>query len=368
MNAVFIIDHLRPDGTQTVLVQLVMGLGRRGHTQTVICLNDSWDREVVKQLNTAGAQVCIIGKIALASGYGIYSLWRRLRQGRFDVAITFLHVSDVLGRVLAKWARIPKIFSSLRARNVNYSRIQRFLVRSTITLADAIVINSSRGKEFAIREEGARSDRIHVIPNGVDVERFSHPISQELLRERLALPITGRLIGTVGRLTRQKGIDILLQALSLVRNLDVHLIIFGTGEDEVTLRELANKLGFESRVHFAGHRRDLPELLGALDLYVHPARFEGMPNAVLEAMAAACPIVATGVDGINELIEDGKYGWLVPSEDPETLALTLREALADSNEAVRRRVAAQRRVAGHFTTQKMVESWENVLLGKQFSS
>src|SRR5262249_46480739 len=139
-------------------------------------LNDSWDREVVEQLNIAGAEVLIIGKIALASGYGIYLLWSRLQRQRFDVAITFLHVSDVLGRVLAKCAGIPNVISSLRARNVNYSRIQRFLVRRTMRLADAIVINSSRGKEFAICEEGAQSDRIHVIPNGVDAESFCHPI------------------------------------------------------------------------------------------------------------------------------------------------------------------------------------------------
>jgi glycosyltransferase involved in cell wall biosynthesis len=227
------------------------------------------------------------------------------------------------------------------------------------------VINSSRGREFAIREEGAQSDRIHVIPNGVDIETFCHPISQKLLRERLALPISGRLIGTVGRLTRQKGIDILLQALSLIRDLDLHLIIFGTGEEEAILRELAHKLGLESRVHFAGYRRDLPDLLGALDLYAHPARFEGMPNAVLEAMAAACPVVATGVDGICELIENGTNGWLVAPGDPEILALAIRESLANPDEARRRSVSAQSRVKERFTTEKMVQSWENVLLGKQ---
>jgi glycosyltransferase involved in cell wall biosynthesis len=86
---------------------------------------------------------------------------------------------------------------------------------------------------------------------------------------------------------------------------------------------------------------------------------------VLEAMAAACPVVATGVDGICELIENETNGWLVTPGDPEILALALREALADPNEARRRGVSAQLRVAERFTTEKMVESWENVLLGKQ---
>jgi len=365
MKAVFIIDHLRPDGTQAVLVQLVTGLACRGHTQAVICLNDSWDSEVVNQISEARAEVRIIGKVALTSGYGICSLLRYLQRERFDVAITFLHVSDVLGRVLANWARIPRIVSSLRARNVNYSRIQRFLVRMTINVTDTIVINTRLAREFAISEEGARPDRVRVIPNGVNVESFSEPIAQELLREKLSLPKTGWLLGTVGRLTKQKGIDILLRALVLVRNSDFNLLIFGIGEDETGLRTLAIKLGLESRVRFAGYRQDLSTLLGALDLYVHPARFEGMPNAVLEAMAAACPIVATAVDGICELIEDGMHGWLVPPENCNALAAAIDTALSDSDEARHRGKAAQQRVAEHFNVDKMVSDWESVLMGKQ---
>ena len=101
---------------------------------------------------------------------------------------------------------------------------------------------------------------------------------------------------------------------------DFNLVVFGAGEEEASLRTLALKLGLESRVRFAGYRRDLPSLLGALDLYVDPARFEGMPNALLEAMAAACPIVATAVDGNRELIEDGKHGWLGTAGGPSVLS------------------------------------------------
>ncbi len=322
----------------------------------------------MRRLDAAGAEVHIIGKVALASGYGICSLFRRLRRGRFDVAITFLFVADVLGRIAAKRSGIPRIISSLRARNVNYSRIQRLLTRMTMNLADAIVINTSQGREFSIQEEGARSDRLHVILNGVNVENFRYPIPQEMLREKLALPKTGRLVGTVGRLTKQKGLDVLLQAFSLVSDLNLHLVIFGTGEDEVALRDLANRLRVTSQIHFAGFRRDIPELLGALDLYVHPARFEGMPNAVLEAMAAACPIVATEVDGTRELIEPEEHGWLVPPENPVALASAIREALADPDESRRRAMSAQRRVAEHFTTEKMIQSWEDILSGKRVSS
>jgi hypothetical protein len=116
MNIAYFIDHLRWDGTQTVLSQLVNGLAVQGHRQTVFCLNDSWDEELVKRLRSVGADVRIVGKMALASGYGILALLRYSQKTKFDVAITFLFVSDVLGRTIAKWARIPRIISSLRAR------------------------------------------------------------------------------------------------------------------------------------------------------------------------------------------------------------------------------------------------------------
>ena len=367
MKLVFIIDHLRPDGTQTVLVQLVEGLSAKGYCQTVICLNDSASHDVTQALKSSGATVKVIGKRLLATGYGIVSLIRYLRSQKFDVAITFLYVSDVLGRTIAKWAKIPRVVSSLRARNANYSYLQRSLVRSTMKVADAIIVNSEHVREFAIKEEGANPDRIYVIPNGVNVDKFANPVNQALLREKLGLPEAGCLLGTVGRLTKQKGIDVLLNALSLMSNQEIRFVSFGCGEDETKLRQLAIQLGLESCVHFAGYRRDLSSLIGALDVYVHPSRFEGMPNAVLEAMAAACPIVATDIDGTRELIQDGKHGWLVPPDDSTALACALKEAFIDPDEARRRGAAAQQRVAEHFTVEKMVSSWEQFLSGKRLT-
>lgn len=365
MKLVFIIDHLRQDGTQTALVQLVEGLAAKGYSQTVICLNDSASDNVVVALRLAGTNVKVIGRRSLVSGYGIVSLMRYLRCQKFDVAITLLYVSDVLGRALAKWAEIPRVVSSLRARNVNYSYVQRLLIRATMSVADAVVVNSGFLRDFAVKEEGASPERIYIIPNGVNVDRFTNPLNQASLREDLGIPETGRLLGTVGRLTKQKGIDVLLKALSLAKNKDTHLVIIGCGEDETKLRELAIHMGLASRVFFAGYRRDLPRLIGALDLYVHPARFEGMPNAVLEAMAAACPIVATAVDGIRDLIEDGHHGWLTPPDDARGLATAIDTALSDPHEARRRGTAARQRVSEHFSVDKMVINWEKVLSGEQ---
>src|SRR5438093_5430486 len=149
MRIVYFIDHLRRDGTQIVLEQLVDGLAARGHEQAVVCLNDSWDTSLVARLRKLGAEVRVIGKLALVNGVGLLGLWSWLRRRRFDAAVTLLFASDVLGRPLARGARIPRIVSSLRARNVNYSWWQRRLARYTMRWADAVIINSASVREFA---------------------------------------------------------------------------------------------------------------------------------------------------------------------------------------------------------------------------
>lgn len=363
MRIVYFIDHLRPDGTQKVLGQLIEGLAARDHDQAVVCLNDSWDRALVNRLREAQAEVHIVGKVALASGYGLISSWQWLRRRRFDVAVTFLFTSDVVGRVLARVAGVPRIVSSLRARNVHYTEWQRWLVRRTMRWADAVVINSSGIRDFAIIEEGGPESKVRVIHNGVKIEGYLESLDRAALCSEFDLSPERCLIGAVGRLTHQKGFDLLLRALSLIKSEDIMLLLIGSGEYEANLRSQADKLGLRHQVHFAGYRRDLPRLLGGLDLYVHPARFEGMPNALLEAMAAGCPIVASSVDGICELIEDGIHGWLVPAEDADALARAMQNALSDRTEGKRRAAAAQHRVATQFRVETMVAAWEAVLGG-----
>jgi glycosyltransferase involved in cell wall biosynthesis len=361
MKIVYFIDHLRPDGTQTVLRQLVQGLAKRGHQQAVICLNDSWDVRLSDELRSYGAEVQIIGKPALLSGVGAIRILRWLRQERFDVAVTLLFFADVIGRSLARLARVPRVISSVQNANDHYPWWQRLVARRIATWADVIISCSASVREISIRVEGLPPNRVVVIPNGLDWTAYTKPLACEALAALFGIPLGAVMLGNVGRLTYQKGQDVLLQALAATGRPNLHLIIAGMGECETALREQAQRLGITGRVHFVGHRRDLPQLLGALDLYVHASRFEGMPIAVLEAMAAGCPIVATAVNGICEIIEDGLQGWLVPTEDPAALATTIRRALDDPAEGRRRGDRARERVREQFSEEAMVRAWEHVL-------
>ncbi len=362
MKLVYCIDHLRRDGTQRVLEQLVRGLSRNGHRQAVLCLNDANDRDVVEALNVSGAHVRVIGRRALAVGSGILAAFRWLRRERFDAMITLLFASDVLGRTLAHLAGVPRIITSIRARNIHYRPWQRRLVRMTMRWADAVVLNTVTTRQFAITEEGARPDRILVIPNGIDVDdsnRFRDPAG---VRCELGVAPGTPLIGSVGRLTRQKGYDVLLRAMASAGPESSHLLLIGEGEDKAALQHAAAAAGLAERVHLLGRRTDVPRLLSALDCYVQPSRFEGMPNALLEALAVGTPVVATAVDGNQELVVDGLHGWLVPPEDAKSLATAIRSALEAPAEARRRALAGRERVAREFSLERMISAWEGVLV------
>jgi len=362
VKVIYFIDSLhRGGGTQKFLVDLASGLATRGFNQTVISLNDNPDPLFINQLEQYDIHVRVIGKLPILTGLGILNniLW--LKKEKFDTAVTLLFVSDIIGRFMAHMAYVPNIISSLRARNINYNFIQRWLVRQTARWIDKVVLNSAKMREFAILEEGVPENKIHIIPNCVKVENYSISINRAEFRSEMGFFPQDFVIGSVGRLHKQKGQDILLKAIALLPQKDIHLLLIGEGEEIANLRHLSKKLGLEDRVHFSGYRCDVPRILKILDLYVQPSRYEGMPNSLMEAMSSACPIVASSVDGISELILDGVHGWLVTPEDIQSLAETIQRITQNPSEANRRAIAAQERVKKCFGVEVMVNAWEKVL-------
>jgi glycosyltransferase involved in cell wall biosynthesis len=361
MKILFIIDHLRPDGTQKVLTQLVEGLEPKGFDLSILCLKDSWDAEILKKLESSGAQVRILDTVELVTAIGLLRILRWMRVEKFDVVVTMLFYSDVIGRLLARMVGNARIISSIRARNIHYTSWQRWCSDTTLRRVDVVVVNSRQVHDFLITESGIPPDKIHVIHNGVNPTDKDHQSNRERILFELGLSPGIKLIGSVGRLTAQKGFDLLVDSLGFINRSDTHLLIVGEGPQRAKLQAQAEMLGLERNVHLLGFRKEISEIMSWFDLYVQPSRFEGMPNALLEAMAASRPIVATAVDGICELIIDGVHGWLVPPEDSVSLANAISVALSDPQEASKRAKSAQNRVIEEFSLDKMLNSWEKML-------
>ncbi|WP_242355947.1 glycosyltransferase family 4 protein [Anaeromyxobacter sp. SG64] len=232
----------------------------------------------------------------------------------------------------------------------------RLRLRATVARADAFVAIS--GPIHAeLRAAGVPPERILSIPNGVDLERFRPAAAEEraALRRALGLP-AGPLVVYAGRLSPEKGVDVLARAWPRVvaRLPEARLWMLGDGAERARLEELARREGVETSLALPGPVADVAPFLRAADAAVLPSRTEGMPVALLEAMACAVPVVATAVGGSAEVLRDGVTGRLVPPERPGALADALVEALRDPAAQERAR-AAREEVAARYGLDHVAE-------------
>jgi glycosyltransferase involved in cell wall biosynthesis len=215
-------------------------------------------------------------------------------------------------------------------------RAYKWLQRHALRQADAVVAVSRPIAEQIVRG-GVSRERVHLIRNAW--RRRSAPLARAEARTLLGLPQSGFVAGWIGRLSREKGPDVWLDAFSRLEDPESHTCFVGDGPDR---RALAQRLrgSLAGRVHFAGEQPDAARLLSAFDVVVLSSRTEGTPIVLLEAMDALVPVVATAVGGVPDVLSD-REGWLVPPDDPAALLAAL-EAVRTSPAAARMRAGAAR--------------------------
>ncbi|HEX2142116.1 MAG TPA: glycosyltransferase [Candidatus Limnocylindria bacterium] len=193
--------------------------------------------------------------------------------------------------------------------------------------------------------------RLATIPNGVDVDRYGYEVDRAAVRRSLGLPAESRLVIVVAKLFRQKGHDVLLAALrSRPLPDDIGVLFAGEGPERRALEASISAMGLDGRVLLLGERPDVADLLAASDLFVLPSLWEGLPMALLEAMASGLPVVATDVAGSRQVVVDGESGRLVPPADPEALRTAIDELLANPVLLSTMGRAARQRVVASFSS------------------
>jgi glycosyltransferase involved in cell wall biosynthesis len=231
---------------------------------------------------------------------------------------TFLFHANVLGRIAARRAHVKFVVSGIRVAE-RASRWHLWLDRLTEGWVDRYVCVSQPVAEFSRTRGGLPAKKLVVIPNGVDLDRF--PARQVADLTALGVPAGRRVVTFVGRLHRQKGVEWLIDTAGawLARLPDCDLLLVGTGPLQGRLESACRAAGIADRVHFAGWRSDVPEILAASSLLVLPSVWEGMPNVVLEAMASRRPVVATDVEGVREALGPSAARQLVRYGDSQDL-------------------------------------------------
>ena len=297
-------------------------------------------------------------------------LARLVRKHRIDVVQTHLLWSlDFLVASLRFRRRSPLVFwtfhnSQLALRPDQLPGLgwllrpkrlaHRLLYRLTQRWVDGFIAVSAEVSESIMRELGGAPEKIAVICNGVDLKRYERGAGRARVRQGLGLPAPARLAITVATLKEQKGHRYLIEAASLVigRFPDLHLAFVGDGALREDLRAQARSLGIAGHVHFLGSRGDVPDLLATSDYFILPSLWEGLPMALVEAMASGLPVVATAVSGTSEVVASESAGILVPPGDAAALARAIAVLLSEPGRARAMGEAARERVRTAFSATK----------------
>ncbi|RME75923.1 MAG: glycosyltransferase family 1 protein [Planctomycetota bacterium] len=303
----------------------------------------------------------------LRGEFDLWAAWRiarGVRHGGFSVVHAHsAHALSIglLARLLLRRSP-PRVVG---ARRVDYSIYRHsFLGLNRVKYrgADALVAVSQRVREVLIAD-GIEASRVHVVHDGIDTEAFAAPGLQDAarrLRRQWGLEPGHRVVGNVAALVGHKGQRHLLNGFArLLRQLpEARLVVLGEGPLEPVLRAQAEQLGLTHAVRWAGRipPETVPAALWSFDVVAHSSTEEGLGSAVLEAMAAARPVVASAAGGLPEVIVPGETGLLVPPGDPEALAVALQRLLRRTEEARRLGARAQRWVRVHGSRDAMVEA------------
>jgi glycosyltransferase involved in cell wall biosynthesis len=307
---------------------------------------------------------------------GLLRLARFLRRQRVQIVHTHLFEPSVIGLLAARMARVP-VCVMTRHYSDYHTRIQKSwhvrLDQLCTGLSDSVIAVSRHTAEHMIAVEGAPAEKIHVVLNGIDFERIR--ISEGGAPARLRRELSGgatHLLLVAARLHPEKGYEYLFAALPRLRRLltePFRLLVAGTGAREPRYRDLVASLGCQDLVTFLGFRRDLPDLMAAVDLVVLPSVAEAFGLVLAEALYLGTPVVATRVGGIPEIVDDGIDGVLVPPADSGALATALAGLLTDGARRAAMGGRGRGKVMTRFRFEDMVGSYEKLyaaLLDKGF--
>jgi glycosyltransferase involved in cell wall biosynthesis len=346
-------------GLETVVRSLAVGQRDNGHTVRVVAVVNpaAPASPVVTSLDEAGVEVLTLAirdRAYLREGGFIADLCRR-----HDPTVVHTHGfrPDVLDATVARYLGVPTIttvhgFTGGGWRLALYERLQRLAFRRFDAVAAV-----SRPLADRLAADGVPRDRIHVVPNAYT--STTRLLDRAAARRALFLPEDRFVVGWVGRLSREKGPDVMIDAVARLATLPMSVSVLGAGPEREALGARAIERGVGGRITWHGVVRDAAAVFRAFDVLVLSSRTEGCPIVLLEAMAAGVPIVATTVGGVPDVVT-GVEASLVPPEDPASLADAIRDVARDRQQATARARAAHARLVAEFQPGPWVERYDSL--------
>ncbi len=352
-------------GGSVVVLSIVKAMIARGDKVWVVAL----DPETQMHFRNAGAiPVLIPGWKRALSPLDVVPLWhlyRLCRREKFDLVATHTSKGGMLGRLAGRLAGVPNIVHYVHG--FGFHQFTPWLMKQVYVAfekigawcEDLMIAVGEEHRQIAIKLGIEKGERIRTILNGIEVDRFLG-VDRQAARREFGFSPDEIILGSVGRLATQKGFEYMIDAMPaiLAAHPRVRLVLSGEGELETDLRERAETRGVTEHVTFLGFRRDIPALLAAFDVFVHPSLWEGLSISLMEAMVAGCPIVCSRIPGNVEMIRHGETGRFAEPAVPESLSAEVCALLADRSAAADLGIAARREGIARFSVERMVE--ENI--------
>lgn len=313
IKVLYVIGQLSVGGTETQLLQLVSVLDRERFEPVIVCLTNS-SNMILYKLQQQNIPVVFLERDTRGRLVAFWNLFRVIRDFNPDVVHSFAYASR-LAVPVAKCFSKAKIIVSIRTQP---ERQIGWLDRWAILQAELTLTNSKKALLFLRSAFGVQIPA-RVVYNGIDTKAFKVGFPASLL-----LPIRPeiKIICVTARLWPVKGLDFLLDVFAtvLTSTNNVQLWLIGDGPERASLKLRSEQLGIFSHVIFLGEQEKIPAILSQANIGVLSSHYEGLPNAIIEYMAAGLPVVATDVGGISELVQDGLTGYLVPSGNANIMA------------------------------------------------
>lgn len=321
--------------------------------------DDAQTETAERKLQEAGIDYFGLGRTSAADVRRWVPLYRLLKRERFAVLHAHMFGSNVWGTVVGRLAGVP-VVAHEHTWSFEGEPFRRLLDRELIGRGSAAFIAVSReDRRRMIEIEGVKPGKVLFVPNGI---ASPPPPAGTDIRSQLGIPAGATVVGTVSVLRPQKALHLLVEAAASLMDdhPDLCVLIAGEGSERGRLEALGRELHMADRLILAGFRSDVPDVLEALDVAVSSSAYEGSPLALMEAMEAALPIVATRVGGVPDLIDDGVHGLLVEPGDAAGIASALRRMLADRVAAREMGTAARERRRREFGIDVTVRTFEGL--------
>jgi glycosyltransferase involved in cell wall biosynthesis len=370
-NILYVFDNLEFGGGERVFAQLINRLSDKRYKIMVACFQTG---AFIEKIEGSGAQIQPVDMRNRFNFGVILQLSNLIKKERVDIVHSQGARADFFARMAAKLAGAPIVISTvpMPVEGFDVHPMKKFIYivlnRFSERFVDRFIVVSEALKKVMIERHKIDPQKVVKIYNGIEVDEYHIDDDEEVmygklsLREELGLKNEIPVIGAIGRLVWQKGFEYFIEAIPEVLKefKGARFLLVGEGELKDELKVKSKKLKFEDKIFFVGFRNDIKEILQSIDVLVMPSLLEGLPMILLEAMAMEKPIVATEIEGIKEVLDNGKTGSLVPPKDSKVLAGAIIKMITHKENALNMGLAARKVVTERFGVDVMVEKHKEV--------